>query len=500
MARFEAHERERWGHTVVCVVIVCAALATAYLFFRQSESVGGLTHRSVFEDAKRTLFAKLNPQYSTESSTDVPAVRTQEAGSSSWIDMDAKSGGSEGLWKWDEETSDVAVKPPQDLKPSQDVAAVSDEMAGKTVNSDTADSRAVIESASTDAPPHLAERLDTGLSNDDSVSHVGLSARGSIDDFGSAIRTVEPSDAAPNGIAVSGMEKGVVVQGGATENVTSDGSDAPKESEALAAMDAIPGTKPRPDDSLAARSLPESSQEPIRTMSTPPALLSMAPQYPVKDLAASLTRDEIDKAAAIGTTSKDSTVTTVNHTTSFGNGVRESGTNLEKSPTSENSTIWNSGNDATAPHSAGTNDVNRVAYPSGSTVNSSTGSTVDSTVNTTPAVASNGSPWKVSEDPLPPSATRTENGVQFSSVKTGVNAYNSERVATEHTETELFGQTTVANRSAACRVCDGDTLESIAKRFGGALSAELLYQWNQDRIADPELLPIGLELRLASPH
>ncbi|MBN1854519.1 MAG: LysM peptidoglycan-binding domain-containing protein [Pirellulales bacterium] len=47
------------------------------------------------------------------------------------------------------------------------------------------------------------------------------------------------------------------------------------------------------------------------------------------------------------------------------------------------------------------------------------------------------------------------------------------------------------------RVRDGDTLSKLAERYlGDADRADEIYEWNRDRIENPELLPIGIDLRL----
>lgn len=47
------------------------------------------------------------------------------------------------------------------------------------------------------------------------------------------------------------------------------------------------------------------------------------------------------------------------------------------------------------------------------------------------------------------------------------------------------------------RVVDGDTLVSLAERFlGSADRAAAIYELNRDRLDDPDMLPIGVELRL----
>ncbi len=46
-------------------------------------------------------------------------------------------------------------------------------------------------------------------------------------------------------------------------------------------------------------------------------------------------------------------------------------------------------------------------------------------------------------------------------------------------------------------VVDGDTLASLAERYLGSCSrAGELFQANRDVLSDPELLPIGVELKL----
>ena len=58
--------------------------------------------------------------------------------------------------------------------------------------------------------------------------------------------------------------------------------------------------------------------------------------------------------------------------------------------------------------------------------------------------------------------------------------------------------TTPADQTARThRVVDGDTLPALAERYlGSAARAEEIYQANRDVLSDPELLPIGAELKL----
>ena len=47
------------------------------------------------------------------------------------------------------------------------------------------------------------------------------------------------------------------------------------------------------------------------------------------------------------------------------------------------------------------------------------------------------------------------------------------------------------------KVVDGDTLATLAERYlGCADRAAEIYQLNRDRLLSPELLPIGVELRI----
>jgi nucleoid-associated protein YgaU len=48
------------------------------------------------------------------------------------------------------------------------------------------------------------------------------------------------------------------------------------------------------------------------------------------------------------------------------------------------------------------------------------------------------------------------------------------------------------------RVVDGDSLEALAERYlGAAQRADEIYQANRERLASPELLPIGVELSIS---
>ncbi len=481
MIRFGVHGRGRQGHAVVCVVVVCAAFVAAYLFFRQSESVD-VSHRSIFEDAKRVVFAKFYPRYSTEFATRLPdPSQTREGNASTWIDMDAKSSDSEGLWKWDGE-ADASVEPLHDWTPPiQEVESIRERDF-----SPVSPAVAVNETSKTEIATNKIEMENA--TDDTHVRSAGLSlAKTPMNDFDSPIREVVAS------------------------TVASPASDAPaSDTVAKSDTDTVKSSTVASSDLVASASDADTiaSQKPIQSISVPPALLDMAPRYPVKDLTASLARDEIGTATAIGTTAVGANVVktdvaAVKHTASFGSGARESEKTAEPvssasspsvSSVPENQTIWRSTDDVgTTPPLSTERDVGG-ANQTDETKKASMGDAANRATVKEPA-----SPWNVSEDPLPTNATRTENGVQFSSVKTGANVYNSRRTMERDTGVESAGLAETASKdSAVYHVYDGDTLESIAKRSGVA-SAELLYQWNQDRIADPELLPIGMELRLARP-
>lgn len=50
-------------------------------------------------------------------------------------------------------------------------------------------------------------------------------------------------------------------------------------------------------------------------------------------------------------------------------------------------------------------------------------------------------------------------------------------------------------------IADGDTLSSLARRYLGDPSrAAELFVWNRDVLSHPELLPIGVELRVEGPE
>jgi nucleoid-associated protein YgaU len=49
------------------------------------------------------------------------------------------------------------------------------------------------------------------------------------------------------------------------------------------------------------------------------------------------------------------------------------------------------------------------------------------------------------------------------------------------------------------RIVDGDTLGLLAQRYlGNTQRQNEIYEANRDRLKDPELLPIGVELRIPS--
>jgi nucleoid-associated protein YgaU len=47
------------------------------------------------------------------------------------------------------------------------------------------------------------------------------------------------------------------------------------------------------------------------------------------------------------------------------------------------------------------------------------------------------------------------------------------------------------------RIVEGESLESIAERhLGSATRASEIFQWNRDRLQQPDLLPLGIYLRI----
>ena len=50
------------------------------------------------------------------------------------------------------------------------------------------------------------------------------------------------------------------------------------------------------------------------------------------------------------------------------------------------------------------------------------------------------------------------------------------------------------------KIVDGDTLASLAERYlGSKTAADAIFQANRDVLSNPEMLPIGVELKLPPP-
>jgi nucleoid-associated protein YgaU len=80
----------------------------------------------------------------------------------------------------------------------------------------------------------------------------------------------------------------------------------------------------------------------------------------------------------------------------------------------------------------------------------------------------------------------------------------SEPIAVEHGSSGPDERDIPANTEPAAvtlhKIRDGDSLPLIAERYlGDAGRAEEIYQTNRDVLASPDLLPIGVELRIFTP-